>query len=72
MICKDLTFGTDGRGDYALFIHYCHVEADGWGIDQDTQDVVPDEPTFFRLIDDDGTPMRQHGWIENGRIIQWG
>jgi len=66
---KDLTTGTDIRGDEALFIEAVHI--DGWELDTEAQEAVGNSLHFFRVLDN-GEQTRSHGWIENGRIIQWG
>jgi hypothetical protein len=69
---KDLTFGTDARGDYALFIEHFHIIGDGWDIDQEVQDAIgSSEPTFFRVLWE-GKAQPSHGWIEGAKIVQWG
>ena len=67
---KDLSFGTDARGDYALFVDHSHIN--GWDIDAAVQDAIGnDEPTFFRVLWD-GKAQPSHGWIEGNKIVQWG
>jgi hypothetical protein len=65
----DLTFGTDKRGDDALFIDRSHIN--GWDVDSTVKDLIGDNLTFFRVIED-GEERSGHGWIEDGKIIQWG
>ena len=67
----DLTFGEDIRGDHALFIHERHFPGDGWTLDQEAKNIIGRSTRFFRIITDEGQ-TREHGWIENGKIIQWG
>lgn len=68
---KDLTSDFDIRGDYALFIHAKHFISE-WELDDEVKlKYLNCEPTFFRVINPDGT-QGSHGWIENGEIIQWG
>jgi hypothetical protein len=66
---KDLTYGTDIRGDHALFIESKHIN--GWNVDDEVKDVLEDFPTFFRVIEN-GKEQSGHGWIKDGKIIQWG
>jgi hypothetical protein len=69
----DMTFGYDARGDYALFIDKKRMK-DSDSFNEETTDYLKNkirEATFFRLIDD-GEQLRSHGWIENGKIVQWG
>lgn len=68
----DMTFGYDARGDYALFIDKKRLKDDGF--DEETTEYLKNsvkDTTFFRLIDGKDQ-LRTHGWIENGKIIQWG
>jgi len=69
---KDLTFGTDCRGDDALFIERKHF-INEWELDLEVNKFFQQilSPTFFRVIYD-GIESHSHGWIENGEIIQWG
>lgn len=68
---KDLTYGTDLRGDYALFIEAKHFP-DGWSVDDQVKKFTKNnDATFFRVIHN-GKQQGGHGWIENGEIIQWG
>lgn len=69
----DMTFGYDARGDYALFIDKKRMK-DSDGFNEETTEYLKNkirEATFFRLIDG-GEQLRSHGWIENGKIVQWG
>lgn len=68
---RDLSYGTDVRGDHALFIELKHILDDGWGLDEEAMSVVGNELTFFRIIEH-GIQQHSHGWIEEGRIVQWG
>ncbi|KXH70044.1 MAG: hypothetical protein AM326_12420 [Candidatus Thorarchaeota archaeon SMTZ-45] len=65
-LMKDLTYGTDLRGDEALFIEKKHF--DGFSLDVD----VGSEPVFFRAITKDGVQTATHGWAQNKKVIQWG
>jgi ribosomal protein L37AE/L43A len=69
---KDLEAGMDVRGDDALFIKEKHIH--GWNLDKEAKEVVRgiDFPVFFRVIAEDGTQLSGHGYIENGKIVQWG
>ena len=68
----DLTFGIDVRGDLAFFMEHDHVTGTGWDIDEAVKNKLPNnEPIFFRLIWK-GVQDHNHGWIENGKIVQWG
>jgi hypothetical protein len=66
---EDLTYDNDIRGDYALFIDAKHF-LDEWELDDETKKLVGSKLTFFRVIQDG--EQGNHGWIENGEIIQWG
>lgn len=75
-MAKDLTFGTDCRGDYALFIDEGHFIGGGWELDGQVADVLEHNPTFFRVISD-GEEQSGHGWAEldedeNAVVVQWG
>ena len=70
MEAKDLTFGTDVRGDHALFIHRKHFQPD-WTLDEQAQEAAGSGTHFFRVIDDEGE-QSGHGWVDNGEIVQWG
>jgi len=66
----DLTFGIDVRGDAALFIEAHHIN--GWEIDKLTKEMCKYEKyVFFRVLEN-GVQQHGHGWIEGGRITQWG
>jgi hypothetical protein len=69
MTQKDLTYGTDIRGDYALFIERKHF-VDGWELDTEAKNAARGL-TFFRMIEN-GVQQSSHGWIENDEIVQWG
>lgn len=79
-MAKDLTHGTDCRGDEALFIEDKHIIGDGWQLDQEAQEAVSRTPQFFRVIDSEGEEQHGHGWIDHAeddsedeyRIVQWG
>lgn len=67
---EDLTYGEDVRGDHALFIERKHIN--GWDLDEEAQAFTEGKsPTFFRVIEN-GEQQSGHGWIEDGKIIQWG
>lgn len=67
---QDLTFGEDCRGDYAFFIELTHFIND-WEIDEEAKIKIGLGTHFFRgLID--GEEVHQHGWIEDGKVVQWG
>ena len=69
---QDLTFGEDVRGDHALFLEDKHIMRDGWNLDDEaTQFTVDRGALFFRVIIG-GEEQHGHGWIEDGKIIQWG
>ena len=36
------------------------------------KDVVGSDLQYFRIIDENGERQSGHGWIEKGRIVQWG
>lgn len=65
---KDLSTGTDCRGDHALFIGESHF------MTTTTLDVnVGSEPTFFRVIRDaNGEETHSHGWAQGNEVVQWG
>jgi len=68
---QDLTSNIDIRGDYALFIDKNHFIGE-WKLDDYVRlRILNCEPTFFRVIKD-GEQQSSHGWIENGKIVQWG
>ena len=67
----DLTFGTDVRGDHALFMEEKHIGMDGWEIDEEAQSVAGDGLHFFRILSN-GIQKHGHGWIDKGRICRWG
>jgi hypothetical protein len=67
---KDLTYGSDVRGDSALFIEQKHFNSE-WELDQEAQKFVGKKLTFFRVIHN-GKQKSSHGWIDNGEIVQWG
>lgn len=62
----DLSYGTDVRGDYALFIAETHF-TDDW-----TLDVNVGELTFIRVINANGDQTPSHGWAEGTKVVQWG
>lgn len=66
----DLTFGDDVRGDYALFIEEKHFIT-SWDIDSEAAEAAGSGATFFRVIQD-GVEKHSHGWIEDGKVVQWG
>jgi hypothetical protein len=70
---NDLTFGETKQGDYAFFLEHHHIQPDGWGLDEETQEALGNksQAIYFKLLVD-GEVQHDHGWIENGRIIQWG
>jgi len=69
---EDLSYGTDIRGDYALFIEAKHFIGNGWELDAQTKEQLRGcNPTFFRAISK-GKQLQSHGWIEDGEIVQWG
>jgi len=70
LLVRDLTFGIDARGDDAFFIERHHFTSE-WEIDEETQEALNGKLTFFRMIED-GEQKHQHGWIEDGRVVQWG
>lgn len=67
---EDLSFGIDCRGDEAFFIESFHIN--GWGIDSDAKEALRGKALeFFRVLEN-GSEVHSHGWIENGKIVQWG
>ena len=66
---EDLTYGTDKRGDNALFIELKHFKNE-WELDDEAKKAAG-SLTFFRVIYH-GEEQGGHGWIENGEIVQWG
>ena len=69
----DLTYGEDqANGEEALFIDAKHFPSE-WELDKEVRDFLKGktEVIYFVIIDDDGTEGN-HGYIENGEIIQWG
>ena len=69
-LIEDLTFGTDIRGDEAFFIESFHIN--GWEVDSDVIEALRGKgPEFCRVLEN-GLQRHSHGWIEDGRIIQWG
>lgn len=68
---EDLSTGTDVRGDDALFIERKHFISE-WELDDEVKTRFKTcEPTFFRVIENH-EQQHGHGWLENGKIIQWG
>lgn len=71
---RDLSYGTDFRGDQALFLYRSHVK--GWDLDRKASAKVEElgagGPVFFRLLDESGRQTGTHGWAENGKVTQWG
>lgn len=67
----DMTFGYDARGDYALFIDKKRLNGDSFDEETTKELKKIGGSTFFRLINDN-QQLRTHGWIEDGKIIQWG
>lgn len=69
---KDLTRGTDIRGDYALFIESSHFVGSGWDLDEEAKSFTENMgAVFFRMIEN-GVEQSAHGWIEDGEIVQFG
>jgi len=69
---EDLSFGFDIREDYSLFIEEKHFLNDGWTLDDYVKNrFLNCEATFFRVIKD-GVQQHRHGWIEDGKVVQWG
>lgn len=69
---KDLTYGEDVRGDHALFIERSHFQKNGWELDEEAYEFTKNKSaTFFRVIED-GEEQSSHGWIEEGKVVQWG
>lgn len=68
---EDLTYGEDIRGDYALFIERKHFKSNGWEISQEAAAAAGSDSTFFRVIEN-GVEQAGHGWIEDGKVFQWG
>lgn len=68
---EDLTTGTDLRGDKALFIESKHFKDNSWELDDEAAEAAGSGPTFFRVIEN-GEEQSGHGWIEDGKIFQWG
>lgn len=75
---EDMTMGSDVRGDYALFIRRDHIIASEFedSIDDELRIFLEDnfncEPTFFRIIDENGEQERSHGWVTCDGVMQWG
>jgi hypothetical protein len=72
---KDLTYGRDARGDMAIFIERKHLLS-GEEVDKETKGMInrlfgSKHPAFFRIIEN-GIQTGSHGWIQNGKIFQWG
>lgn len=67
---QDLTQGEDIRGDYALFIESKHFITE-WELDEEVQRMTKGGPIFFRVIHK-GVEQRGHGWVEDGKVVQWG
>jgi hypothetical protein len=68
---EDFSKDTDIRGDYALFIEAKHFDKYG-DLNHEAQKRLKGcQPTFFRVILN-GEQQGGHGWIEDGKIIQWG
>jgi len=68
---QDLTSDIDIRGDYALFIEDKHFIGE-WKLDDFVRlRFLNCDATFFRVIKD-GEQQSGHGWIEEGKVIQWG
>ena len=76
---KDLATGADMRGDVAVFLYRSHVRADGSldkraakAVDEFNASLGAGGPTFFRVLDESGRETGTHGWVENGKVTQWG
>lgn len=67
---EDLSYGTDKRGDNALFIEEKHFINKGWELDEEAKEAAG-SLTMFRVIKN-GEEQSGHGWIEDGEIVQWG
>ena len=66
---KNLSYGTDCRGDYAYFIENGLIMADGTLCEEartHTQEWV-----FFRMLLG-GRQTPRHGWIQDNEVVQWG
>ena len=75
---KDLEYGIDKTGEFALFIEERHVVGDGWQLDETTKKYIQlefkkNDMIYFRIIKR-GQPQNGHGFIDNnlGEIVQWG
>jgi len=66
---EDLSYGLDKRRDEAMFIERYHIS--GWEVDEAVKAVAGDMTVFFRVIEN-GLHTSSHGWIEGGKIVQWG
>jgi hypothetical protein len=69
---KDLSIGIDLRGDEALFIERRHIIHDGWTLDDEVREAIQGSHIIYFRVIDDGEYSSSHGWIEDGRIVQWG
>lgn len=67
---KDLSYGTDIRGDEAYFIEGKHFSEDEWSVDDQARTKSSDA-RFFRVLEN-GEQQSGHGWIDDDKIIQWG
>ena len=68
---NDWDYGTDCRGDYALFIEEANFDSE-WELTEDAKDITKGMgATFFRVIRN-GEQTSSHGWIEDAEIVQWG
>lgn len=69
---KDLSYGKDYRGDYALFIDEKHFIED-WKVDKEAVETFDyNDVVFFRLISE-SKQRGSHGWVDGkGDILQWG
>lgn len=66
---EDLSEGYDARGDHALFIERRHIN--GWNLDEEAKAVTGSGTHFFRMLNN-GEQTSTHGWIEGGKIVQYG
>ena len=70
---RDLSFGLDVGGNYALFIHAKHFLSE-WEVDEQVKQFSKNrnEPTYFVVWYPDRNKQGAHGWLEDGEITQWG
>ena len=69
---EDLTFGIDVGGDHAFFIHQKHFLSE-WEVDETVKQISRNygDVLMFRIIHPDGE-QGNNGYLEDGKLIQWG